>query len=571
MPFDGIVTRAVVEELHTEILKGRITKIHQPTKTELIFTIRNEGKNISLLFSIHPTYARLHVTENTFKNPKHPPMFCMHLRKYLLGGFIENIEQDGMERIVTLTIKARDEIGDITFKKLVIELMGRHSNILLLNENEEHIMDCMKHISASQNRYRTLLPGHTYIKPPSQEKVNPLTISGDEFLQKIDFNDGKLDRQIVKNFTGISPFIAQELISRAHLGSMDTYKEKFLDIQTDIKHANFKPMIYYVESKEEFHVIPITSFKGKKEAFSSTSKMLDQFYEDKAEKDRVRQQAQDLKRFVNNELKKNKRKLNIHKKTLKRAKDAEKYQRLGELLTAHMHLVSNGDSEVTVIDYYDPEQKEITIPLKTDQTPSENAQAFFTRYRKLKTSGQIVKKEIQRTNAEIAYFEQLLQQIKTAREIDLEDIREELRDEGYLRKQRRTKRRQKRKPKPQLFVATDGTHIFVGRNNKQNEYLTQRLAHRNDIWLHTKDIPGSHVVIRSYQPSEKTLHEAAQLAAYFSRAQQSASVPVDYTHIRHVKKPKGAKPGFVTYERQKTLFVTPKKEIVKRLSRHKEG
>lgn len=564
MPFDGIVTRAVTHELQQKLVNGRITKIHQPTETELVFTVRNKRTNFALLFSIHPNYARFHITEDTYQNPEAPPMFCMHLRKYLLGGFIHRIEQDGMERIVTFDIQARDEIGDTTHKNIVVELMGRHSNVLLLNEDKSMIIDCLKHIPPSQNRYRTLLPGHDYIEPPSQDKLDPLNVSGEKFLKQLDFNAGRLDRQLVNRFMGISPFIAKEIVSRAHLGSVDTYIQAFLDVQSQIKNHHFKPMIYR-GNREDFHVIPMTSFKGKKETFLSTNEMLDHFYSGKAERDRVKQQARDLERLIKNELQKNKRKLAIHEKTIKRAKGAQKYQRLGELLTAHMHLVSQGDTSVTVVDYYDPDQKEVTIPLQTDKTPSENAQAFFTRYRKLKTSAKVVQREIYKTKAEISYFEQLLQQIENVREDDLEEIREELREEGYLRKQRRPRRRKIKKPKPQLFKASDGTHIFVGRNNRQNDYLTHRLAHRDDIWLHTKDIPGSHVVIRAYNPSEKTLHEGAQLAAYFSRAQQSASVPVDYTHIRHVKKPRGGKPGFVTYDEQKTLFVTPNQELVERL------
>lgn len=564
MPFDGIVTRAVTHELQQKLVNGRITKIHQPTETELVFTVRNKRTNFALLFSIHPNYARFHITEDTYQNPEAPPMFCMHLRKYLLGGFIHRIEQDGMERIVTFDIQARDEIGDTTHKNIVVELMGRHSNVLLLNEDKSMIIDCLKHIPPSQNRYRTLLPGHDYIEPPSQDKLDPLNVSGEKFLKQLDFNAGRLDRQLVNRFMGISPFIAKEIVSRAHLGSVDTYIQAFLDVQSQIKNHHFKPMIYR-GNREDFHVIPMTSFKGKKETFLSTNEMLDHFYSGKAERDRVKQQARDLERLIKNELQKNKRKLAIHEKTIKRAKGAQKYQRLGELLTAHMHLVSQGDASVIVIDYYDPDQKEVTIPLQTDKTPSENAQAFFTRYRKLKTSAKVVQREIYKTKAEIGYFEQLLQQIENVREDDLEEIREELREEGYLRKQRRPRRRKIKKPKPQLFKASDGTHIFVGRNNRQNDYLTHRLAHRDDIWLHTKDIPGSHVVIRAYNPSEKTLHEGAQLAAYFSRAQQSASVPVDYTHVRHVKKPRGGKPGFVTYDEQKTLFVTPNQELVERL------
>lgn len=566
MPFDGIVTKSVVEELREKIVQGRISKIHQPTDTELVITIRNQRKNHTLLLSIHPSYARFHLTDDKYQNPQEPPMFCMLLRKHLSGAIVESIEQTTLERVITFHVRSVDEIGDASSKSLVLELMGRHSNVLLLNENKEHIIDSLKHVPSLQNRYRTILPGQKYIEPPAQDKLDPLKISGDDFIRKLDFNAGKLDQQIVKILLGISPFIAREIVARAALGSVDVYKEKFIEMRDQINDCIYEPTIYY-DNKEDFHVIPITSLTGKKESFSTTNEMLDQFYSGKAERDRVKQQSKDLYRFIKNELDKNIRKLKIHKKSIQKAKNADQYQRYGELLTAHLHLVKQGDPSVTVVDYYDPEQKEVTIDLQPDKTPSENAQALFTRYRKLTTSKQMVQREIIKTNREIDYLEQLLQQIDSARESDIEEIREELREGGYLRKQRQGKRKKSTKPVPEEFMSTDGTTILVGKNNKQNEYVTNRLAHRNDMWLHTKDIPGSHVVIRSANPSEATLLEAAQLAAYFSKAQQSSSVPVDYTFIRHVKKPSGAKPGYVTYDNQQTIYVTPEQSIVEKLKK----
>jgi len=566
MPFDGIVTKAITEELQEKVVGGRISKIYQPTDTELVFTIRNQRTNYSLLLSIHPTYARFHLTKDKYQNPQEPPMFCMLLRKYLSGAFIESIEQDGMERIVTFNMRTVDEIGDQSKHTLVVELMGRHSNILLLSENKAHIIDSLKHVSAMQNRYRTILPGHEYIPPPSQDKMNPLTIDGDDFIKNLDFNAGKLDRQIVNLLTGVSPFAAKEIITQAALGHPDIYKEKFLAFQKQMINQAYVPTIYR-NDREDFHVIPITYLEGEQESFASTNELLDQFYSGKAERDRVKQRARDLFRLIKNELNKNERKLKIHEKSLQKANTANTYQKRGELLTAHLHLVTQGDPSVTVVDYYDPDQQEITIDLQTDKTPSENAQALFTRYRKLSTSKRKVTSEIIKAKREITYLDQLLQHIETARETDIEEIREELRDEGYLKKQRQKKRKKSKQPTPEEFVATDGTAIFVGKNNNQNEYVTHRMAHRNDVWLHTKDIPGSHVVVRSSEPSEDTLHEAAQLAAYFSKAQQSSSVPVDYTLVRHVKKPRGAKPGYVIYDNQKTLFVTPSLSVTNQLKK----
>lgn len=568
MPFDGIVTKAVTEELQETIIPGKITKIYQPTATDLVFTIRSRGKNHTLLLSIHPTYARLHLTDDKYTNPKQPPMFCMLLRKHLTGATLESVEQYGMERIITFHITARNEIGDKTYQTLMMELMGRHSNVFFLDKEKGHIIDSLKHVPMSQNRYRTIQPGATYKLPPMQNKLNPLTIGGEEFIKGLDFNAGKIDSQIVNWLVGVSPFIAKEITTRASLGSPKTYMEKFLEFQKQLRSSSYEPAIYW-NKREDFHVLPITSLQAEKESFNSVNRMLDHFYSGKAERDRVKQQAGDLYRLIKNEKNKNERKLKKHLQTLKKAESAEHYQKMGELLTAHMHLVRQGDKNVIVTDYYDPEQNTLTIELNANKTPSENAQSYFKTYQKLKTSKQAVKTEMKKTETEIDYLEQLLQQIDTAREADIEEIREELREEGYIKKQKQ-RNKQKNKPKkpvPETYTATDGTTIHVGKNNKQNEYVSMKLAHRDDIWLHALGIPGSHVVIRSGNPGEAVLEEAAQLAAYFSKAQHSSSVPVDYTKIRHVKKPNGAKPGFVTYDNQKTLFVTPDASVVEKLKK----
>lgn len=563
MPFDGIVTRAVTDELQNQLIPGRISKIYQPTDTELLFTIRSQGKNHSLLFSIHPSYARIHLTDESFTNPKEPPMYCMVLRKHLGGATIESIEQDDMERVITFTFLTRNEIGDRSEKQLIVEIMGRHSNIILLNQETGNIIDTMKHISPSQNRYRTLLPGHEYKNPPEQDKLNPLEVTGDDVIKRIDFNGGKLDRQFVQAVQGYSPFITKEIVNRANLGSISVYKEKFDEINNQVKEKVFHPIIYQ-DDKEDFHVIERKTLSKGQRAFDSVSDMLDSFYSGKAERDRVKQQARDLERLITNERKKNERKLKKHQKTLKKAEKAGDYQKQGELLTAHLHLVQPGDSKVTVIDYYDPEQKEVEITIDPEQSPSENAQRLFKNYQKLKNSKKVVEVEINKADEEIRYFDGLLQQIEVGSVEDINEIREELREEGYLKKQRKNSKKNKvQKPKPETFEASDGTTILVGKNNKQNEYLTTKLARKDEIWLHTKDIPGSHVVIRHTEPSDETLVEAAIIAAYFSKSQHSSTVPVDYTEVRHVRKPNGAKPGFVIYDNQKTLFVTPSTDFVK--------
>lgn len=566
MPFDGIVMRAVTEELKDKLLPGRINKIYQPTETELLFTIRSQGDNHSLLFSIHPTYSRIHLTDDSFTNPKEPPMFCMVLRKHLGGATITSIEQDRLERVLVFTFLTRNEIGDEAEKQLIVEVMGRHSNIILVNKGTGKIIDSMKHIPMSINRHRTLLPGFDYVSPPEQDKLDPLEVDGEEVMKRIDFNSGKIDRQLVKHLIGYSPFMTKEIVERARLGDIAVYIEKFDEVNEQVKNNVYQPAIYK-NGKEEFHVIERIADQREMQLFDSVSAMLDTFFSGKAERDRVRQQTKELTRFMKNEIKKNEKKLQKHKRTLKQAEKADMYQKYGELLTAHLHLIRPGDETARVIDYYDPEQKEMEIELDPELSPNENAQQYFKTYRKLVNSRKVVQEEIEKAKAEIDYFERLLQQIEMANEEDIEEIREELREEGYLKKQRKTKRKKQKKPEPETFVASDGTTILVGKNNKQNEYLTMKLARKSDVWLHTKDIPGSHVVIRSPDPSEETLYEAAKLAAYFSKSQQSSSVPVDYTEIRNVRKPKGAKPGYVIYDNQKTLYVTPSKDFV---DKHRE-
>lgn len=570
MSFDGVVTKAVTEELQDQLTNGRIVKIYQPTSTEILLTFRNKRKNHVLLISIHPTYSRLHLTEHEFTNPKEPPMFCMVLRKHLTSSTLEQIEQNELERMITFKLKARDEIGDLSYKYLMVELMGKHSNVILLDEDQNKVIDSLKHVPSFQNRHRTILPGSEYKLPPAQHKENPLSIDGDRFIKKIDFNSGKIDRQIVQAFTGISPLLSKEIVHRAYLGSEEAYKQAFLQVQNMIKQKQYTPTIYF-DQKEIFHVVPITFIKTEnKQIFDTTNEMLDHFYSDKAERDRVKQQTKDLQRFLKNELKKNERKQLIHERTIKKSNKATTYQKYGELITAHMHLMKQGDNQIEVVDYYDPNQVKVTIELNPDKSPSENAQQYFTKYRKLQTSLKMAEKELDKTKKEIDYLNQLLQQVEHANEKDIEEIREELREEGYLSRQRQ-KRKVRKQPSPEQFIATDGTIIYVGKNNKQNEYVTHRLAHREDTWLHTKQIPGSHVVIRSNDPSEETIKQAAQLAAYYSKARHSSSVPVDYTKIKYVKKPKGAKQGFVTYDQQKTIYVTPEEIAIKQLQNQNKG
>ncbi|ABY44869.1 MULTISPECIES: Rqc2 family fibronectin-binding protein [Bacillus] len=567
MAFDGLFTRAITHEIANSLQTGRISKIYQPSKYEVLLHIRANGKNQKLILSSHPTYARMHLTNQNYNSPALPPMFCMLLRKHLEGGFIEKIEQIDLERIIQITVRSRNEIGDESVKTLVIEIMGRHSNIILVDTKTNVILDSLKHVSLAVNRHRTVYAGAEYVAPPAQHKVNPLLIeTEDDFIKPLDFLSGNMDKQLVGAFMGISPLFAKEVVKKAGMANEKALSEAFFSLQKPLLTHQYVPAMITANGKEFFYLFPLSHLQGNEKTFSSVSELLDRFFFGKAERDRVKQQAHDLERFMQNEKTKNEKKLIKLEKTLQDAGKADKYQLFGELLTANMYALKKGDKEIEVVNYYDENGGTVKITLNPLKTPSENAQRYFQKYQKAKNSVAIVEEQIVKTNEEILYFDSLLQQMEVASSKDIEEIREELTEEGYVRN--RKKKNTKKKPtKPVLdkYLASDGTEIFVGKNNKQNDYLTTKFSRRDEIWLHTKDIPGSHVVIRSLEPTEETLHEAAKIAAYYSKAKDSSSVPVDFTKVRHVKKPSGAKLGFVTYDNQQTLYVTPDADTVMKL------
>ncbi|NKE05332.1 Rqc2 family fibronectin-binding protein [Mesobacillus selenatarsenatis] len=569
MSFDGLFTRAITNELSSLLKGGRINKIHQPYKNEIILAVRANGVNHKLLLSAHPSYARVQITNEQYDNPNEPPMFCMLLRKHLEGFYIEDIKQAGLDRMIIFEVKGRNEIGDISYKQLIVEIMGRHSNIILIDKNRNMILDSIKHVSFAVNTHRAIMPGQEYVLPPQQEKMNPFEAQEEDVLRLIDFNAGKIDKQLVANFAGVSPVLAREIVFKAGLANRTTIPNAFLSVMNELKGHHYKPSITYGSNKEAFYLIPLEHLKGEAKSFDSLSSLLDRFYFGKAERDRVKQQGNDLERLIVNEKEKNEKKIKKLEMTLEDAKKAEEYQLYGELLTANIFMAKKGMNEITVVNYYDENGASITIPLEPRKTPSENAQRYFTKYQKAKNSVNIVKEQIEKAKAEVSYFDSLLQQVEAASPKDIEEIREELIEGGYIRarKKKGNKNKQNVKPLLEKYQSSDDTEILVGKNNKQNDYLTNKVAGRDEIWLHTKDIPGSHVVIRSKEPSEETILEAAQIAAYFSKARNSSSVPVDFTKVRHVKKPAGAKPGFVIYEQQQTVYVTPDEDLILKLKK----
>jgi predicted ribosome quality control (RQC) complex YloA/Tae2 family protein len=576
MAFDGIVTRAVVKELQAAV-GARIHKIYQPTEHELVLHIRGQGAGGRLLLSAHPSMPRLHWTEQTWTNPPEPPMFCMLLRKHCEGGVIESIRQIGMERIVEIDIRHRDEIGDWALKRIVAELTGRNSNLVLLDPATGVVHDSIRHVTPAVSSYRVVLPGSRYVSPPSQNKRDPLSETKAGFAEALkawmQASDPAASAQDAAAkatsalYTGVSPLVARELAHRA--GSLERLPDVFIALMADLISHRYEPtQVEPPGGKTVFSAIALTHVEGKTERYKSMSACLDAYYRDKAERDLVRQRTADLSRVLHNEWAKNVKKLEKLRETLREADEADRYRKLGELLTAHLHLIAKGDEQVEVTDYYEEDQPQIRIALDPLLTPNENAQRYFRKYSKLKNSRAAVEEQIAAAETEIRYLDTVLQGLETASPSDIAEIREELVEQGYIRERgARKAANRKKNDRPALlcYTSSEGVPIYVGRNNTQNDYVTGRLGQPSDTWLHTKDIPGSHVLIRAAEYGEATLHEAAMLAAYYSKARESSGVPVDYTRIRHVRKPSGAKPGFVIYEGQKTLYVTPDEDKIRRM------
>ena len=545
MSFDGFFLHHMVEELRRELVNGRIQKINQPFEQELVLQIRSNRQSHRLLLSAHPVFGRIQLTQTTFENPAQPSTFIMVLRKYLQGALIESIEQVENDRILEITVSNKNEIGDHIQATLIIEIMGKHSNILLVDKSSHKILEVIKHVGFSQNSYRTLLPGSTYIAPPSTESLNPFTIK-DEKLFEILQTQETTAKHLQSLFQGLGRDTANELERILVSEKLSTFRNFF--------NQETKPCL----TETSFSPVPFANQVG--EPFANLSDLLDTYYKDKAERDRVKQQASELIRRVENELQKNRHKLKKQEKELLATDNAEEFRQKGELLTTFLHQVPNDQDKVILDNYYT--NQPITIALDKALTPNQNAQRYFKRYQKLKEAVKYLTDLIEETKATILYLESVETVLNQAGLEEIAEIREELIQTGFIRKRQREKI-QKRK-KPEQYLARDGkTIIYVGRNNLQNEELTFKMARKEELWFHAKDIPGSHVVISgNLDPSDEVKTDAAELAAYFSQGRLSNLVQVDMIEVKKLNKPTGGKPGFVTYTGQKTLRVTPDPEKI---------
>ena len=545
MSFDGFFLHHMTEELRRELLGGRIQKINQPFEQELVLQIRSNRKSHKLLLSAHSVFGRVQLTETTFENPAVPNTFIMVMRKYLQGAVIEAIQQVENDRILEISVSNKNEIGDSVAVTLVIEIMGKHSNIILLDKASGKIIEAIKHVGFSQNSYRTILPGSTYVAPPQTGSLNPFTV-GDEKLFEILQTENLEPKRLQQIFQGLGRDTATELSGRLTADKLKTFRAFFASpTQPSLTEKSFSALL----------------FSDSKTQMPTLSELLDTFYKDKAERDRVNQQASELIRRVENELEKNRKKLGKQEEELLATENAEEFRQKGELLTTFLHQVPNDQEQVELDNYYTGEK--IIIALDKALTPNQNAQRYFKRYQKLKEAVKHLTSLIEETRATILYLESVETALAQASLTEIAEIREELIQTGFIRRRQREKIQKRQKP--EKYLATDGqTIILVGRNNLQNDELTFKMAKKDELWFHAKDIPGSHVVITgNLQPSDEVKTDAAELAAYFSKARLSNLVQVDMIEAKKLNKPTGGKPGFVTYTGQKTLRVTPDEEKIK--------
>ena len=575
MSFDGFVTRCITEELRNTILNGKIDKVYQPEKDEIILSIRTREGNHKLLLSASASNPRVHLTTVKRENPMIPPMLCMLMRKHLSGGIITNISQSGFDRVIRLDIETRDEMGDICTRSIITEIMGRHSNIIL-TDSEDKIMDSAKHIDFTVSAVRQILPGLMYYPPPAQDKLSADSLSAPQLMNIIDAlpDDAPLDKFLVSSFMGMSPLLAREIVysfcnnTRLLKGEADcaAFVIHLFDYLKRMCDGKFSPSLAIDRTEKRptaFSCVKLSQYGSCAdiEEHSSISEVVDAYYEKRSNKEHMNRRSAALQKLVSNNIERCEKKLVLHRESLEKSKDREKFKMYGDLITANIYRISYGMKSITVENYYSESCEEINIPLKEDISPSQNAQRYYKKYTKAKTTELYAAEQIKLAEEEKFYLESVaetLENIETPAELD--EIRTELANEGYIPKQSGKAKKSQQKSAPIKFISVDGYEILVGRNNRQNDELTLKTSYSTDLWFHTKNIPGSHTIVRTRGTGEApdtTLMQAAKIAAYYSKAKNSSQVPVDYTAVKNVKKPNGAKPGMVIYDRYNTVYVLP--------------
>ena len=572
MPLDALCLTAVAAEIRAAVQGGKIDKIYQPTRDEVVLYIRGPAGNVRLLLSANPGHPRAHLTERNRENPEQPPMFCMLLRKHLQGARILELNQPPLERILDFNLETLDELGDRVERRLVLEAMGRSANLILL-DGEGRIVDCTRRVDGDIARgQRQLLPGLFYRQPPTVDKLNPFTLEPEELRLVLANPLGKAwDKLLLDSFTGLSPLVARELAFRAGDDS-EKLAAELEKLGKSVEENHFTPYLLVREGKPvDFTFLPVLQYGPETESIprESFSALLDDFFSDRESAERVRQRGQDLVKSVTSARDRTARKLGNQARELEATKNRERLRELGDILTSNLHLMEKGMSTFRTMDFYDPEGGEVDIPLDPLLTPQQNAAKYYKEYNKAKTAEEMLTIQIEKGEKELEYLNSVLENIALAEgEKDLQEIRQELTETGYLRRPKTAAKRAKKvSGKPMEFRSSSGLRISVGKNNSQNDLLTTKLAYKSDIWLHTQKIHGSHVILwlEGGEADARSLTEAAQLAAYFSQARDGSKVPVDYTPVKYVKKPAGARPGMVVYTTYQTAVVEPDAELAKKL------
>lgn len=568
MPLDAVCLKAVVSELSQKLADAKIDKVQMPERDEIILNLRTRTDAFKLLISAGTGDARMNITRQSFENPQTPPMFCMFLRKHLTGAIIEKLEQIPDERAVLMTLSALDSLGDRSKKTLVCELMGKYSNIILL-DSDGIIIDCLRRVDITMSEKRQVLPGLAYKIPPRQEKYSIFDTA--DFSLSV----GKRgDKWLLDTFCGVSPLALREVMFAAY-GETDSIIEEtsplenaFCAYASAVKDEKFTPVMLSEEDgrPKDFYCFHIRQYGNllKTETFSSFSELLDTFYDKRSRHERMRQRTQSLTKQIRNAHDRTARKLAVQAEELKSTYDRERLRQYGDIVSANMYAMTRGMTVLKAQDFYSPDGGECEIPLDPAKSPQQNAAKFYKDYAKAKNAEKILTEQIEKGTAELEYLSSVLEEIERAEgEKDISEIRAELEATGYLKRQKNAGKQKPVKFAPMRFISSTGMEIRVGRNNTQNDALTLKNSSKTDVWLHTQKIHGSHVVISTFgeTPDETTLTEAAKLAALYSKASDGVNVPVDYTLVKYVKKPNGAKPGMVTYTDYKTIYVTPDKSL----------
>ncbi len=568
MAFDGITIACMAHELQEKLAGGRISKIAQPEADELLLTIKTREGSYRLLLSASASLPLVYLTETNKPSPLTAPNFCMLLRKHLSGGRILSVRQPSLERVLRFEIEHLDEMGDLCKKYLIAEIMGKHSNLIFCTDTDQ-IIDSIKHVSAQMSSVREVLPGRTYFIPDTQEKANPLTVPEEDFLSAVGEKAAKLSKALYTSLTGLSPVAAEEICAMAYLESdraAGSYtKEELIHLYRTlvrylepVRSGDYEPAIYYDgKTPLEFSCLPLSIYNHcRRETFSSVSKVLEQYYAEKNTLTRIRQKSTDLRRIVQTSLERNVKKYDLQAKQLKDTEKREKYRIYGELINTYGYDVEPGSRSFEAQNYYTGET--VTIPLDPQIPVQENAKKYFDKYGKLKRTFEAVTTLLAETGSEIEH----LRSIQTALDIalqeeDLVQIKEELMESGYIRKRNPGSRRPKITSRPFHYVSGDGYHMYVGKNNLQNDELTFQTAKGNDWWFHAKGAPGSHVIVQTNgdELPDRTFEEAARLAAYYSSNRGADKVEIDYVEKKHVKKPNGSKPGFVVYYTNYSMMI----------------